>query len=195
MEAKRVSVYLSMPSGEIQTDDIVRHALDAGKEVFVPYLYKNPSPIPDTPARIMDMVRLRHVRDYNSLKPDKWGIPSVDPATVHQRQRVLGGPDDQVSLDLILVPGVAFDINPATGIIRRLGHGKGFYDHFISRHASKSVSLGRQEPPAKLFGLALSEQFLANSSPSVPAGPQDQQLDGLILGDGQVKMPERNYAT
>jgi 5-formyltetrahydrofolate cyclo-ligase len=194
LEAKRVSVFLSMPTGEVQTDAIVRHALESGKEVFVPYLHKNPLPSPDLPVRVMDMVRLRDIRDYESLKPDRWGIPSIDPATVHDRQRIFGGPDaqhsDKAVLDLILMPGVAFDRDPSTGAIRRLGHGKGFYDYFINRHKAKAAALGMQEHPVLLFGLALSEQFLASPAEgSVPVGPLDQPLHGLILGNGRVESP------
>jgi 5-formyltetrahydrofolate cyclo-ligase len=175
VEAKRVSVFLSMPSGEIQTDAIVRNALASGKEVFVPYLHRNPLPSHDLPARVMDMVRLKDLRDYESLKPDRWGIPSIDPATVHERERIFGGPDaqhsDQIFLDLILMPGVAFDRDPQSGAIRRLGHGKGFYDYFINRHKAKLSTLGMQEHPV---------------------GPLDQPLDGLILGNGDVESPTEN---
>ncbi|KAL2135731.1 hypothetical protein VTI74DRAFT_7101 [Chaetomium olivicolor] len=193
VNAKRVSIFLSMPSGEIQTDGIVRDALAAGKEVFIPYLHKNPAPGPGLPARVMDMVRLRDLTDYESLRPDKWGIPSIDPATVPQRQRVFGGPDAQHSdntlLDLVLMPGVAFDTNPENGTIRRLGHGKGFYDYFLYRHKLKAGSLGQQDAPVLLLGLALSEQFLCPSEGAVPVGPLDQPLDGLILGSGEIKGP------
>ncbi|KAK4125977.1 nagb/rpia/CoA transferase-like protein [Parathielavia appendiculata] len=191
--AKRISVFLSMPTGEIQTDAIVRDALRAGKDVFIPYLYKNPAAGPGLPARIMDMVRLRDVADYESLQPDKWGIPSIDPATIPERQRVLGDPDiqhsDSTLLDLVLMPGVAFDIEPDNGAVRRLGHGKGFYDYFLFRHRLKATSLGQQEFPALLLGLALSEQFLSPSEGPVPVGPLDQPLNGLVLGNGDIKGP------
>ncbi|KAL2196825.1 hypothetical protein P885DRAFT_69305 [Corynascus similis CBS 632.67] len=193
VKAKRLSVFLSMPSGEIQTDAIVRDALTAGKEVFIPYLHKNMVEAPGLPARVMDMVRLRDLADYESLKPDKWGIPSIDPDTVAERQRVFGGPDAQHSdntlLDLVLMPGVAFDIDPSNGAIRRLGHGKGFYDYFLYRHGLKAGSLGQQKSPVLLLGLALSEQFLSPSEGAVPVGPLDQPLHGLILGNGEIKGP------
>ncbi|KAK4226775.1 hypothetical protein QBC38DRAFT_455909 [Podospora fimiseda] len=195
VDAKRVSIFLSMPKGEIQTDGIVKHALISGKEVFVPYLHKNPMESPNLPSRVMDMVRLRNLADYESLKPDAWGIPSIDAATVHERQRIFGGPDahhsESVLLDLILMPGVAFDIDPDHGGIRRLGHGKGFYDYFLDRHSSKAVLLGKKDSPVLLYGLALSEQFLSPSEGPVPVGPLDQPLDGLLLGNGEVKIPRK----
>ncbi|KLU86143.1 hypothetical protein MAPG_05162 [Magnaporthiopsis poae ATCC 64411] len=194
--AKRLSVFLSMPSGEVQTDAIVRHALRSGKDVFVPYLHKSSLDVLDMPARVMDMVRLRDLSDYESLAPDRWGIPSIDPASVHERESILGErPDDAPEhadrppgLDLILMPGVAFDIDPNSGRIRRCGHGKGFYDFFLHRYAAKMSAKGRSDScPALLCGLSLTEQFSPTLGLSVPTGPLDRHLDALILGNGEIK--------
>jgi 5-formyltetrahydrofolate cyclo-ligase len=140
----------------------------------------------------MDMVHLRDVQDYEGLARDRWGIPSIDPSTVHERQRILGGPDvhrsDQSSLDLILLPGVAFDVDDS-GSIRRLGHGKGFYDFFINRYLAKpQAPETSNETPLLLYGLALTEQLLpATSAERIPTGIHDRRLDGLVLGDGQIQ--------
>ncbi|KND88828.1 putative 5-formyltetrahydrofolate cyclo-ligase [Tolypocladium ophioglossoides CBS 100239] len=192
-DASRISIYLSMPASEVQTDDIVRHALDAGKQVFVPYLHKSPLEMPNAPARVMDMVHLKSIQDYESLKLDRWGIPSIDPATVHHRQRILGGPDvhrsDVSTLDLMLMPGVAFDFDEA-GSARRLGHGKGFYDYFLNRYLARMDPSGGSldGPPLLLYGLALTEQLLsASSGELVPMGPHDRNLHGLVLGSGEIR--------
>ncbi|KAF4994146.1 hypothetical protein FDECE_13222 [Fusarium decemcellulare] len=191
-DASRISIYLAMPTAEVQTDAIVRDALATGKQVFVPYLHKSPLQTPDTPARVMDMVHLENLQDYESLKLDRWGIPSVDPATVHQRQRILGGPDahhsEQATLDFMVVPGVAFDFDEA-GSIRRLGHGKGFYDFFINRYLAKIGTKGlAQEKPLLLYGLALTEQLVpASAEQRIPTDAHDRRLNGLILGNGEVK--------
>ncbi|KAI1137000.1 5-formyltetrahydrofolate cyclo-ligase [Hypoxylon sp. FL0543] len=200
VDAKRVAVYLAMPGGEIQTDPIVRHALSSGKQVFVPYLHKSGLRPSDGPTRLMDMVSLRDIEDYESLQRDKWGIPSVDASTVHERKRSVGelggSRSDDISLDLILLPGVAFDVDPQSRAIRRLGHGKGFYDYFLHRYAlaaspEEKKSDGR--PAVLLYALALKEQFLSPSSgESVPVGPHDQPIDGLFLGDGQIKESAKN---
>ncbi|GAP91911.1 putative 5-formyltetrahydrofolate cyclo-ligase [Rosellinia necatrix] len=195
-DAKTIAVYLSMPGCEIQTDPIVRHAIATGKQVFVPYLHKSGLPPGEGPVRLMDMVSLKGIRDYESLQRDKWGIPSIDGATVHERQRSIGELDGErsadASLDLIILPGVAFDMDPETGAVRRLGHGKGFYDYFLHRYALAS---GAGRAPSTidgssvlLYALALREQLLSPSSgEAVPVGPHDQPLDGIILGDGQIK--------
>lgn len=196
LNANRISVFLSMPSAEVQTDEIVRHALASGKQVFVPYLHKSPFPSnPDIPPRVMDMVRLRDIPDYESLQRDKWGIPSIDAATVDQRQRILESSgaqhSDEATLDLILMPGVAFDVAPGSNDVRRLGHGRGFYDLFLERYAEKLEQLHVTGPSVLLYGLGLQEQFLTSGADEVPVGPYDQPLHGLILGNGKTVFPNQ----
>lgn len=195
VDAQNISIYLSMPRGEVQTTAIVSHALESGKNVFVPYLHKPKLPFSHKPGRVMDMVRLKDLQDYHSLERDKWGIPSVEASTVDSRERVLGIPDASGKLppnagsflDLIIVPGVAFDMDAETGCIRRLGHGRGFYDQFISRYSKTENA--QKRPPVLLYGLALTQQFLGTGSDEpVPVTSHDKPLDGLILGDGGIKI-------
>lgn len=178
-----------MPTGELQTDQIVRHALASGKQVFVPFLHPPKTPVIDTPKSVMDMVLLDSIADYEALKRDSWGIPSIDKLTVHEREHVLGERNESEDLDMILVPGVAFDLSPC-GFVRRLGHGKGFYDYFLHRYSQSGGSLGNELSvgPRKsplLYGLALREQFLGvETEQSVPVGEQDRLLHGVLVGDG-----------
>ena len=177
-----------MPQGEIQTDAIVRRAFIDGKRVYVPFLHESTVSNQDgAPSRVMDMVRLQDIADYEALSLDRWGIPSVDPATAHQRERILGDTGlNHKPLDLLLMPGVAFDMDTENNAIRRLGHGKGFYDFFIHRYLVKAALTG-PEANLSLYGLALKEQVLDGSPDSrVPVGPLDQGLHGLIVGDGTV---------
>ena len=192
-ESKRICIYLSMPSGEIQTDAIVRHALISGKRVFVPYLHKNSTPLPDMPRSVMDMVDLRSLSDYDRLTRDSWGIPTIGTDTIGQREHILkDSTNESEPLDMILMPGVAFDIDPNGGFIRRLGHGKGFYDYFLHRYMQCRGSQARGgllNPGADvlLYGLALKEQLLeAETALSVPVGDYDHLLHGLLVGDGRV---------
>lgn len=180
-----------MPTGEVQTDAIVRHALSAGKQVFVPYLHKVQNPIPDTPRSVMDMVDLRSLSDYESLEPDSWGIPTIKGETVDQREHILEGAKKTEALDLILMPGVAFQTDESTGYVKRLGHGKGFYDYFLHRYRESKESEVKE--PSKnpgtdvlLYGLALKEQLLEAASEDVPIGEHDSLLHGLAIGDGKL---------
>jgi 5-formyltetrahydrofolate cyclo-ligase len=192
-----------MPTGEIQTDELVRHALSAGKDVFVPYLHQNVQADAQSghggsgaPKKVMDMVRLRGLGDYEGLERDAWGIPTVTEEGLEGRERVLGDARDddvgkkRVGLDLMLMPGVAFEVEEGQSrMVRRLGHGKGFYDYFLHRYRTFDENRIEKatESRIELFGLALKEQFLTGSQdPHIPTGPHDSPLDGLIMGDGKI---------
>ena len=130
--AKKISVYLSMPSGEVSTRCIVEDALRKGKQVFVPYLYKESIDDGDTSPAVMDMVSIRSEADYNSLPRDTWGIPTPDPASISTRICTLSADSRSTNsgnLDMIVIPGVVFDRDRS-----RLGHGKGFYDLYLHRY-------------------------------------------------------------
>ncbi|MCJ1400890.1 hypothetical protein MMC11_004101 [Xylographa trunciseda] len=205
--ANKISVYLSMPSGEVSTRCIVEDALRKGKQVFVPYLYKEASKDGRAVPAVMDMVSISSETDYNCLPVDKWGIPTPDPASISTRVRSLSGNSESAgseNLDMIVIPGVAFDRDR-----RRLGHGKGFYDFFLHRYHEylKLQTFGEatvenlQAPfLGKKFGflfgrrhkliefclpvgLALKEQLLPDDQ-AVPTTPTDWKLDALVVGDG-----------
>lgn len=178
-----------MPSGEVQTDRIVRDALSCGKQVFVPHISKASKTSPNSPLSTMEMVKLFSISDYESLEKDSWGIPSTDPKTIDQREKILHPIQGQNNgLDLVLLPGVAFQMDPATKLIKRLGHGKGFYDHFLQQYRSKFQSENEMtsREGVGLYGLALKEQYLSEDGKmSVPIDEHDCLLNGLIIGDGR----------
>jgi len=133
--AKSVAVFLSMPSGELSTRSIVHDAFQRGKEVYIPYI-RNVDKV-----SVMDMLALESINEFESLQPDKWGIPSLQPTQIPGRRDCFSGN----GLDLIVMPGMAFDSE-----FRRLGHGKGYYDHFLKRYSewsSKMPFLGKTGHP------------------------------------------------
>ncbi|PSN69194.1 5-formyltetrahydrofolate cyclo-ligase-like protein [Corynespora cassiicola Philippines] len=183
--ASRISVYLSMPSGEISTTGIVHHALQQGKRVFIPYTYRPSTQRDGQPKSIMDMVELQSMADFESLKPDGWGIPTPSEESIASRANSFGttgvtdGADFHVvpegsGLDLIIMPGMAFD-----SAFGRLGHGKGFYDYFLQRCHKIS------QMPFRV-GLSLAEQMLPPDS-TVPMDASDYRLDALIVGNGDIR--------
>ncbi|KAF2835229.1 5-formyltetrahydrofolate cyclo-ligase [Patellaria atrata CBS 101060] len=186
--AKRISIYLSMPTGEISTGALVHDALEKSKKVFIPHTYKLSNPQPGQPSSVMDMIEIRSIEDYEALKLDKWGIPTLDEDAIDGRVNSFGGkgkslgkaelPRTKGGLDLIVMPGMVFDLN-----FGRLGHGKGFYDFFLDRYQQYSNHAGSKMP--FLVGLTLIEQLLP-ANESVPMDTTDWRLDALITGDGHI---------
>ncbi|KAI4152030.1 MAG: hypothetical protein LQ341_000786 [Variospora aurantia] len=138
--AKRIGIYLSMPKGELATGPIVTEALGQGKEVYVPYIHKAAATPSEASTSVMDMVSLHTKEDFEGLEADPWGIPTPSEPSIAGRKRCLGkrAYDPQTledvregmqHLDVIVMPGMAFDRRLA-----RLGHGKGYYDSFLSRY-------------------------------------------------------------
>lgn len=93
-----------------------------GKTPFIPYFQRQ---LPD-----MEMVSLLSEHDYNALPRNSWGIPTPAQSSIPTRKNCFDQDADEPGLDLVIVPGVAFDNE-----CRRLGHGKGYYDRFIERYS------------------------------------------------------------
>lgn len=143
-DAGAIGCYLALPD-EVQTTAIIAAAHEAGKPVAVPAFDSG----------------LRAYR-YCRLEPDG---PVVDgpfrvpePASPHWA--------DDMQLDLAIVPGVAFD---AMG--GRLGHGKGYIDRLLRRHAD-------------LLGTTAGLAFDFQLVPTVPMHESDQRLDLVVTAAG-----------
>jgi len=115
----------------------------------------------------MDFVRLYDEEDLRTLPAGLWGIP--EPTVEYRsekRQSVLDTPCED--LDLIIMPGVAFDSS-----LSRLGHGKGYYDHFISSYVSAA-----KRPRPLLVALSLQQQLL--EAGQVPMTDRDEKVDVIV---------------
>ena len=115
----------------------------------------------------MDMLSLSSLSDYQSLQPDAWGIPTISTDSILTR-----GDGMKEGLDLIVMPGVAFDET-----FGRLGHGKGYYDYFLARYKKAT---GRSP---LLVALAFKEQMLGGGE--VPVDVTDWLVDVIVTGDGR----------
>src|SRR3954469_10426818 len=80
-----------MPTGEVSTHEIVLQALNQGKTVFVPYIYRSQDNNSQKPTTMMEMLALHSTEDLESLKPDAWGIPTLDASSVGGRENALSG--------------------------------------------------------------------------------------------------------
>lgn len=154
--AKSIAVYASMPN-EFDTTVLLTDAFRLKKRVFLPRV---------TSKSLHEMVFLEvaSAAELASWTPNGWGIrePPLEPSRAE-------APHD-VGLDVVVVPGVAFDVQGA-----RCGQGMGFYDTFLAKYAAS----GRPMP--KLVALALSVQIVG----CVPVTAHDWNVDEVLFGAGR----------
>ncbi|KAL4790694.1 hypothetical protein BDV19DRAFT_371935 [Aspergillus venezuelensis] len=197
-QATRIGVYLSMPSGELSTSLIVEDALKSQKEVFVPYIHRIETASEQKKTSIMDMLVLESMEEFGALQRDKWGIPSLSEAQALSKRNCFGGiglsdaaglPKDanaSAGLDLIVMPGMAFDPG-----FRRLGHGKGYYDSFLTRYLRWEAEIGtKMKKMPLLVALSLAEQTLSPPE-EVPVTNHDWLVDIVIVGDDRCLLRQQ----
>ncbi len=141
--ARTVLFYLDARS-EVRTRHTLPDALQTDKRIVVPYCVENELELfllhsPDELA--VGMYKILEPRPELRALPEKRVAPA--------------------ELDLIMVPGVAFDRRGA-----RMGHGKGYYDRLL-QHA---------RPDAPLVALAFECQLF----PEIPTQPHDVFMDLII---------------
>jgi 5-formyltetrahydrofolate cyclo-ligase len=125
-DARSVSIFLNMPSGEVRTSRIVEHIFSSGKKCYIPCCTTDS----------MQMVRLKDMADFHSLKRNAWKIP--EPSLDEGRENALDSVD---GLDLVIMPGMAFDRDG-----NRIGYGKGYYDKFLQRVYALADGSGKPRP-------------------------------------------------
>ena len=138
--AQVLMVFLSL-AGEIDTGGLVLSAWRQHKRVVAPKV--------SWEQRRMLPVEIRSLT--TDLMETAMGL----------REPVSGLPIPIPIIDLVIVPGLAFDKHG-----NRLGRGRGFYDRFLAH----------PEFAGGACGLAFEEQFLDE----VPAGPLDRPVDMLV---------------
>lgn len=141
--AKTVAAYVGVRS-EVPTLPLIEAMLAAGKRVVLPVVAG-----PD--------IRLVRLHAVSELAPAELGLLEPGP-TVRDRADRRVQPSE---LDLILVPGVAFDRKGG-----RIGYGRGFYDRVLARIRSGTPTIG----------LAFESQIVDD----VPMGPADYHLKYLV---------------
>lgn len=109
-EARSVMGYWSFGS-EIDTMPLLEAILESGKTLVLPRV-----------NRASDSLEAFEVKNMSTdLSRGVWGIREPNPEACV--------PWEQRSLDLIVVPGVAFDLR-----CYRIGYGKGYYDKLLSNY-------------------------------------------------------------
>jgi 5-formyltetrahydrofolate cyclo-ligase len=117
--AKTIAFYVAkQASREVETEEIIKESLTAGKRVLVPIVNK-------TARKIL----FSELRDYDSeLAPGAFDIPEPKPSC----RRLVPATES----DLMIVPALVFDLQG-----HRLGYGGGYYDRLLRELASIKPSL------------------------------------------------------
>jgi 5-formyltetrahydrofolate cyclo-ligase len=138
--AEVVMFYASL-GREVRTESMIEKAIREGKQVALPRCDMKKGEI--LPCLIADYKQ--------DLSPGVWGIMEPVGRSVISSQE----------LDLVVAPGVAFDL-----FCNRVGRGKGFYDRFL-----KDVS-----PVTVKVGLAFDFQVIEK----VPMSDEDVPMDKVV---------------
>mgnify|MGYP006288469687 FL=1 len=116
---KNILLYISYRS-EVDTEQLINKLLKKSKNVFAPYCIKD--------EKRMEIVQIND--PTKDLKKGAYGIK--------EPKNSLRKKDNEINqLDIVIVPAVAFS---KSGY--RIGYGGGYYDRFLSRLSSKTISIG-----------------------------------------------------
>ena len=153
LKGRGVLFYLALKD-EVQTHPMIKAALGMGKRISVPLIDEEKREI--LPSILKDPDK--------ELTSGHWGI--LEP------KRKFYHPQPLEEIDLVIVPGVAFD---EAG--NRLGFGRGFYDKFLRRL------------PERVIFVALA--FELQVVKSVPSRSHDVAVDYIITEKRIIKCKER----
>lgn len=115
-QSDSVMLYLAM-SDEPQLDRLIEQMFESGKRVYIPFLYNE-----------WGKMDAAQIFGFDDIVVGKMNLRTPNP----ERLKII----DPTDIDLVIVPGVAFDIR---GV--RLGMGAGYYDRFLSK-ATNAVKIG-----------------------------------------------------
>ena len=141
--ARTLMLYLDVRS-EVRTRWFLPTAWSEGKRVAAPYCERGD-------------IELFQLQDLEEWSPGLMGVLEPKPELRRRRDRKV----DPAELDLIIVPGLAFDDRGG-----RLGYGKGYYDRFLHRIRGDATKL------AVCFECQL--------FPEIPALPHDIRMDMVV---------------
>ena len=130
---------------EVDTDEIFAAAFESGKRVLYPALCDKE-------------IVFREVMGLDTLQEGAFGILEPRPTGIEHKAD---------KADLIVVPGVAFDLSG-----HRIGYGKGYYDRFLKHPERKT----------HLVGLCHDFQVVDGA---IPTDPHDIEME-IIITDRRI---------
>lgn len=136
-KANTIGLYYSLPD-EVDTHDLIDILLQKGKKIILP--------------KVIDDSNIE-MREYSNSK-------DMEVGSYHIQEPIGKNFEDYSSIDVIIVPGVAFDNQG-----NRLGRGKGYYDRFL-----------KKIPATKKIGICFDFQMIEQ----IPTEKNDIPMDDII---------------
>jgi 5-formyltetrahydrofolate cyclo-ligase len=149
-KARVVAFYLAKGS-EVDTRQMIEHALAEGKEVLVPVTNHKIEFFRFESFDDLVKGKFGILEPKNRTKPTTNNLPKTDSETI-------------INPDVVIVPGVSFGL-----CMHRLGYGKGYYDIYLA-----SFGLGSHRPFA--IGVCYDFQLVE----SLPKHENDQKMDCIV---------------
>ncbi|CAH2352739.1 5-formyltetrahydrofolate cyclo-ligase [[Candida] railenensis] len=161
--ARSVALYMSMPKMEARTLPIIEKCFKRNKKLYLPRCLYHAAD--GRMSNHLQMLEIPSFEEISQLQPQgKYNL--LEPTTGNDLLESKDG------LDVIIVPGVAFTTDK-----KRLGHGAGFYDEFLSTYQTK---FGK---PPYIIGIGLTQQLVDH----IPTEAHDWSLDCIVLGEDVYK--------
>ncbi|MCA9246311.1 MAG: 5-formyltetrahydrofolate cyclo-ligase [Planctomycetales bacterium] len=129
---------------EVATESLIRAALQTDKQLVVPYCMD-------------DQLRLFHLQARDELAPGAFGIDEPRSTLRDDPTRLV----DPAMLELLILPGVAFDANG-----NRLGNGRGHFDRLLAGTSCHAVKMAIC--------------FTCQLFPQIPCEPHDIAMDCVL---------------
>lgn len=148
-EAANTVLWYAHCRTEVRTLPALQQALNGYKRTAVPYCTV------DNAAN--KVLGLWHLQALDELQPGMWNILEPPKQRWQEAERKV----EPVELDLLMVPGVAFDSRGG-----RLGNGAGYYDRLLAN----------VRPDALKVGVCFQSQLL----PGIVMQPHDQRMDFVL---------------
>lgn len=142
INSKNIMLYLSF-NKEVNTYPLIKWCFDNGKTVIAPYCIQDKREI--VPFKITNLTSDLAKSTFGVMEPKH---DLLEKANIED-------------IDLILVPGVVFDVN-----CNRIGFGAGYYDRFLPKITKNTPAIG----------IAYDYQIIDE----IPAGKYDVPLDFII---------------
>ena len=175
-EDKRFALYVPCEKlMEVDATPIIDAALRLPySRVYVPVVDGAANAEDDTPPRMRFLRVTDRAKDLVAKELFK-GVEILEPtettADGAPREDVMHDDDEDVPLDYIVVPGMAFTPNGD-----RLGRGGGFYDAFLTAYERRCKE--KQWTTPTLIGLSFTEQILLQGT--LPVGARDVGMDVIF---------------